>query len=109
MRPRGRRNNVGGTMTVNLPKHRLTRVAISAAVAAVPARVYAILLVGGSAASTLKLYDAADGNGTDTVTFAAIIGDTVFVDFESLGPVDFPTKLWAAVGGTGGIAYIWWD
>ena len=93
----------------NLPKHRFIRIGSSAAIAAIPARVYGVMVVGGSAATTLKLYDAADGSGTPTIEFAAAIGTTVFVDLTEVGPVDFPTKLYAAIAGTGGIAYVWYD
>jgi len=96
-------------MTKSLAAHRFILVSTSAAIVAVPARVYAVMVVGGTAVGTLKLYDAADANGTATITFGAAIGATEFIDFENVGPVDFPTKLYAALGGTGALAYIWYD
>lgn len=93
----------------NLAKHRFIRVTESAALAAIPARVYGVMVVGGSAATTLKLYNAANGDGTQTIEFAAAIGTTLFVDLTEVGPVEFSAKLYAVLAGTGGIAYVWYD
>jgi hypothetical protein len=98
-------------MTANLQNHHLGKVitATPAAITAVPANVFTILLVGGSAATTVSLFDAADGNGTATITLAAPIGNSVFINLEALGPLVFQTKLWATVAGTGGVVYVWYD
>ena len=98
-------------MTPNLQNHHLGKVitATPAAITAVPALVFAILLVGGSAATTVSLFDAADGNGTALITLAVPIGDSVFINLETLGPLIFQSKIWGVVAGTGGIVYVWYD
>jgi len=92
-----------------LPKHRLTRVAASAAITAVPGRVYGVVLFGGSAATSLKLTDDADGAGTAVLNVNTLANTTVTVDLSQLGPVEFPTKIYATIAGTAGEAYIFWE
>lgn len=94
---------------INAPLHRMLLVSSSAAVTAIPANVYAILLVGGSAATTLKLTNDADGNGTTVISAAAAVGTTVFIDLSALGPIAFSSKCYATIAGTAGVAYIWYD
>ena len=93
----------------DLPKHRFVRVSGSAAITAVPARLRAVMVVGGSAATTLKLYNAANGDGTQTIEFAAPVGVTIFVDLTNMGCVEFSSKMYAALAGTAGVAYVWYD
>lgn len=92
-----------------LPKHNLARVATSAATTSTETRVYAVQLVGGSASATLKLYNNADGSGTETFGLAALTGTTVFICMDELGPVQFDTAMYSTIAGTGAIAYIWYD
>lgn len=90
-------------------KHKLARVATGTKVVTGSARLYGILLVGGSAATTVKIFDTVDGSGTETVGAATAIGTSVFIDFEELGPVMFSSYMYVTPAGTGGVAYVWYD
>jgi len=94
---------------INAPLHRMLLVSSSAAVTAIPANVYAILLVGGSAATTLKLTNDADGNGATVISVATDTGEATFIDLSNLGPIAFSAKCYATIAGTAGVAYIWYD
>ena len=100
----------------NTPLHRLTRVAASAALFGSPCRVFAILLNGGSTASSLKLTNDANGSGTAVINVVAQFTDSdasaadcTFVDFTSLGGIEFSSKCYATIAGTSAEAFIWWD
>lgn len=94
----------------NLPKHRFARIAASGAVTAIPTNVYKMVLVAGSgAAATLKLFNNADGSGTQVIECAAVTGTTESLSFEDTGPVLFSSKLYATLSGTGAVAYLWYD
>lgn len=93
----------------DLPKYRLTRVASSAAIAAVPGRVMAVLLCPADAKSLFKLTNDANGSGDSVVNVQAVAeGASTFVDFTSLGGVMFTSKIYATIAGSGAIAYVWW-
>ena len=90
------------------PKHRLTRIATSAALTVIPANIYKLLLVGGSGDSTVKLYNADSACGDPMIEAAALAGTTEPVDLDSLGPVSFTDKGYVAIAGAGAVAYIWY-
>lgn len=93
----------------SLPKYNLARISASAAILAVPGIVRAVLLVGGSAATTLSITNDADGNGTPVISVAAPIGDSIFMDFDTLGGVRFTSKIYGKLAGAGGVAYVWYE
>ena len=82
------------------------RKAAAGAVVAVPAIVWAVMLVGGSAAATANLTNDADGLGTPLLDMAAVTGDSEFFNLRELG-VPFGSKVYANLAGTGAILYIW--
>lgn len=93
----------------NLPKHNLARVATSAAVKATPAVVYGVLVMGGSANTTFKLTNDANGSGTAVLNFAVLARTTSYFDFSDVGGVYFSSKVYATIAGTGGEAYVFYD
>lgn len=97
-------------MRPSLPLHILSRVATSSQVVDRPARLYGALLTPGTAASTLKLTNDANGAGTAVLLLSAPAnGESVFLDFSQLGPVEFSAKIYATLAGTGAEAYLWYD
>lgn len=101
---------------ISNPLHNLTRLSSAAAVTSIPGRVFAVLLEGGSDAASIDFTNDADGNGTPVVGVTAPFTDadasaagTVFVDFTQLGGVNFSSKIYGKLVGTGAIAYVWYD
>lgn len=101
---------------VSNPIHNLVRLSSAAAITSIPGRVFAVLLEGGTDASSIDFTNDADGNGTPVVGVTAPFTDTdasaagtVFVDFTSLGGVNFSSKIYGKLAGTGAIAYVWYD
>lgn len=93
-----------------------TRLAASAAVKATPGRVLAILLEGGTTATSVKFKDAASDTGTEIIGAAAPHTDSdasakssVFLDFSHFGGIYFATAIYAVLAGTGAICYVWYD
>ena len=88
-----------------------TRVSGDAQVGATGAiHVWGVLLISGAAAaSTLALFNSADGSGTSRLDFAKPTGQSELFDFSEVGGVPFPTALYANIGGSGAIAYIWFE
>ncbi len=71
-----------------------------------PSYISAVLLVGGSAASTLTLNDSADGGGTDRIGLKAAANITVFLPFPGTG-ITFDTAVYSTITGSGAVAYIY--
>ena len=91
-----------------------TRVATSAAIDATPGTLWAVLLEGGTTASSIDFTNDTDGSGTAVVGVTAPFTDddassqsTVFIDFTSVGGVRFSTACYATIAGTGAVAYVW--
>ena len=100
----------------SVPMHNLKRLSEAGAVKGAPGRVWAILLEGGSDASSIDITNDADGNGTPVIGVTATFTDsdasaagTTYVDFTSLGGIDFTTKIYGKLAGTAAIAYVWYD
>lgn len=91
------------------PKYNLTRLASSAAIKATPGNIKAVLLFGGSAATSLKLTDDANGAGTAVLNFNVPATESRLFCLEELGGVIFPTKIYGTLAGTAGEAYVWWE
>jgi len=85
-----------------------TRVATSAGVKTGAGKIWAILLFGGSANSSLLIYDNTSATGTDILAINTLAASTSGVTLVDLGGLDFTTGLYASIAGTGAVAYIWW-
>ncbi len=97
-------------MSKGLPAHKVIGLSASGAVSSLPTKVYAILFTPGTANSTFKLTNDANGSGTAVLPLACLAnGNSVFVDLENVGPVYFDSKCYATLAGTGASATIWYD
>lgn len=92
------------------------RLSSAAAIKAVPGKVWAILLEGGSDAASIDITNDADGSGTPIIGVTAPFTDadasaagTVFVSFVELGGLVFSSKIYGKLAGTGAIAYVWYE
>ena len=102
-------------MTVpSAPLFKLTRITADAAIKAAPGKIWAIMLEGGSDASSLDFLDALTLTGTAVIGITAPFTDadastqsTVFVDFTSLGGISFATGIYCDWTGTGAVGYVW--
>ncbi len=95
-----------------------TRVTADVAIKASPGKLWAVLLEGGSDASSLDFFDhATSAQGLTaiygvTAPFTNNVGSsqsTVFVSFVKRGGVDFATGIWADWTGTGAVGYVWFS
>ena len=78
----------------DLPKHRMTALTESAAIAAVPVHVFKIVVVPAAAATTLKLSNDANGAGAAVISSqAAANGSAVELDFEDEGGIVFTASV----------------
>ena len=104
-------------MSTSLPRYNLTRVATSAVIKTGAGRVWKVVLYGTTDACSLKLYDAASATGTEVFGTIAPFTDD---DASAAGPVDHEfcgvggipftaTGIYAAIAGTGAVAYVWWE
>ena len=91
----------------DLPKYKITTVAAGAGAAMGSKRLIGLVLVGGSAATTVICEDAATDTGTTKFSSAAPIGDTEHMCLEEYGGIAFDTDIFVKVTGTGGVAYVW--
>lgn len=97
-------------MSKNLPAHKVIGLAASGAVSALPTNVYAILFTPGTANSTFKLTNDANGSGTAVLPLACLAnGNSVFIDLSNVGPVYFDAKCYATLAGSGAAVTVWYD
>lgn len=97
---------------MSIPSHQMfqvARITTSAAVKASAGRVVAVNLFGGSAATSLKLTNDADGLGTPLLDVNTVIADTRFVDLSEMGGIVFGTAIYATIAGAGGIAEVFYE
>jgi hypothetical protein len=93
-----------------------TRVTQPVAIKASPGKIWAIQLDGGSAASSLILYNDIDSaHGTvlwsvvaPCITSTASEASSVFINLLDLGGIDASVGIYAELAGTNAIAYVWW-
>ncbi len=76
----------------------------SAVITATPLDIAAVILVGGSANSSIELSDSADGNSNVYISLKALASDAR--TFTPDGRVSF-TKVYAKLAGTAAKAYIY--
>jgi hypothetical protein len=81
----------------------------SGAVSAVPGRVTRVVFTPAAAEATLKLYDAADGNGTAILDYKVDEHGASLIDNYQDGILECHTAIYAVLAGTGAIANIWWE
>ena len=69
--------------------------------------IYAVQILGGSAATTVQLVDALTDTSSDELMYAAVINDSILFDYSHLGGVAFSTGLTVDIQTTGGAVIIW--
>ena len=92
-----------------LPVHQSSVISASGQVVASGGFLWGVLLNGGSAASTLIVYDNTSGSGTQLFSAVAPIGTSIFCDLTNLGPQKAFIGLYATLSGAGATAQIWFD
>jgi len=93
-----------------------TRLASAAAVKGSPGRLWAVLLEGGTAASSIDFHNhASSASGDPIVGVTAPFTDTdasaastVFISFVDVGGIEFGTGIYGNLAGTGAVAYVWY-
>lgn len=92
-----------------------TRVSTSAAISAVPGRIWAVLLNGGTDDTSIEFTNDANGSGTNVfeleaphTTSDASSKSSVYISFVDVGGVYFSSKCYAALTGTAATAYVWY-
>jgi len=70
-------------------------------------RLMAVLLEGGSNASSVDIFNAASETGTAIFTMSVGTALSQFYDFTELGGIACPTGIWVKPTGTGAICYVW--
>lgn len=94
-----------------------TRVAGSVAIKASPGKIWALALEGGTTASSMDIYndiDSAHGDILIGITAPFTDSDassqsTVFISFLEVGGVDFSVGMYASLGGTSAVGYVWFS
>jgi len=94
-----------------------TRVASSVAIKAAPGKIWALMLEGGTTASSIDIHNDIDSaGGTAVIGITAPFTDvnascqsTVFVSFLSIGGFDASTGMYAEIAGTGAVGYVWFS
>lgn len=89
--------------------YNVSRLTSSAAIKSSAGRVIAVNLFGGSAATSIKFENSADGSGTPLLDINVVANDTRFVDLSELGGVAFSTAIYGTLAGAGGIVEVWYD
>ena len=94
-----------------------TRVTQPVAIKASPGKIWALALEGGTAASSMDIYNDIDSAHGDiligiTAPFTdddASAQSTVFISFLEVGGVDFSVGMWAELAGSNAIGYVWFS
>lgn len=69
--------------------------------------IYAVQVLGGSAATTVQLCDALTDTSSDELVYAQVVNDSRLFDYSSFGGVYFATGLTVDIQTTGGAVIIW--
>ena len=102
-RQKKKENNMASSQ---LYKWQMVPVATPAAVGTAGQRVMAVLLYGGSAASSVEFKNAATDTGTVLLSLNCIATDSKFVDLSSLGGITFDTGIFCKPAGTVSLCYV---
>ena len=94
-----------------------TRVTQSVAIKASPGKIWALQLEGGSAASSMDIYndiDSANGDILIGITAPCVIANnseqsTVFISYVEVGGIDLSVGMYAELAGTNAIGYVWFS
>lgn len=89
--------------------HKVGYITASAAIAAVPCRIWALLVTGGAGAGVVALANQASGSGTTVLNASAAIGGGEFIDLTALGGMAFTVACYATLSGTGVTLTYWYD
>ena len=92
-----------------IPEHQSTNITASGAVAGAGSLLWGVQLVGGSAETTLTVYDNTSAAGTIVFQAAVPIGTSQFCDITDLGPLKCYIGMYASLAGAGGSAQLFWD
>lgn len=94
-----------------------TRVTADVAIKASAGKIWALMLEGGTDASSMDFHDHASSATGDVVigitapcTTATTSGqDTAFVSFVDLGGIEFSTGIYCNWTGTAAVGYVWFS
>ena len=92
-----------------------TRVTADAAIKASPGKIWALMMEGGTDASSMDFHDDTDGTDGDPVigitapctTDTTSGQSTVFVSFVELGGIDFAAGIYCNWTGSAAVGYVW--
>ncbi len=84
-------------------------VATAAQVGTGPQIVKAVLLIGGSANSSVELKNAATDTGDVLLTLKCLANDSRFFCFEELGGIAFSTACFCKPAGTAAAVQVWYE
>jgi hypothetical protein len=85
-----------------------TRIAADGAVSAIPGRIWAVELAAGSDASSVQFTNDANGAGTNVLVINTAANQGVYRSYVDLGGVNFDTKCYCDITGTGAVAFVWY-
>jgi hypothetical protein len=71
------------------------------------ARIYAVILVGGTANSSVTLNDSLTGSGSDKISLKALANDSKTVVFGK-NEVTFDSGVYSTISGSGAVVYIYY-
>jgi hypothetical protein len=71
------------------------------------ANVIAVVLVGGTANSSVALNDSASGSGTDKIKLKALANTSESIVFPKDVPVVFDTAIYSTIAGSGAEVYLY--
>jgi len=91
----------------DLPRFIRTTVPVASPGALGSKRLMAVVLVGGSANSSVDFKDASTDTGTVLFSCNTLAATTTSICFEDVGGIAFSTDIYCKPSGTGAIVYAW--
>ena len=93
------------------------RVTADAVVKASPGKIWALMLQGGTDASSMEIHNDVDSAGgtqligitAPCVTATGSEANTTFISFVELGGIDFSVGMYVDWTGTAAVGYIWFS
>ena len=92
-----------------IPKHQNVNIVASGQIQNPGGLLWGVNLVGGSANTTLTIYDNTSAAGTIIFQAATPIGTSQYCDMTNLGPLKCFIGMYASLAGAGASAQIWFD
>jgi len=71
-------------------------------------RIYAVVLVGGSANSSVVLNDSVSGTGTDKIALKVLANDSKTFVVDGKDAVTFDTGVYSTLSGSGASVYVYY-